>query len=186
MNAKGFSQSDYENKTGFAVQENKPKQSQFQNRSRKAEFRRQGSVLSSRPSVLWLPRLLISTMLPLSKPGNDRYHSRRIGRCSSTVEHSFRKAGVEGPNPSIGFMTMHGNDTPKEISEIQYGLYRSMSPAKKMTLLFDAYHTGRILAMAGIRMLNPSATEAEIRQIWVRQRLGEKLFTEAYGNVRNG
>ena len=24
-------------------------------------------------------------------------------RCSSTVEHSFRKAGVEGSNPSIGF-----------------------------------------------------------------------------------
>jgi hypothetical protein len=108
------------------------------------------------------------------------------GRCSSTVEHSFRKAGVEGPNPSIGFMTIHGNDTPKEISDIQYGLYRNMSPAKKITLLFDAYHTGRILAMAGIRMLKPSATEAEIRQIWARQHLGEKLFSEVYGNVRNG
>jgi len=30
MNAKGSSQRDYENKTGFAVQQNKPKQSQFQ------------------------------------------------------------------------------------------------------------------------------------------------------------
>ena len=109
-----------------------------------------------------------------------------LGRCSSTVEHSFRKAGVEGPNPSIGFMTIHKNDTPKEVSDIQYELYRSMSPAKKITLLFDAYHTGRILAMAGIRMLRPSATEAEIRQIWTRQHLGGKLFSEVYGNARNG
>jgi len=83
-------------------------------------------------------------------------------------------------------MTIDKSDTPKEISDIQYGLYRRMSPAKKITLLFDAYHTGRILAMAGIKMLNPSATEAEIRQIWTRQHLGEKLFSEVYGNVRNG
>ena len=36
------------------------------------------------------------------KPGNEQYDIRHIGRCSSTVEHSFRKAGVEGPSPSIG------------------------------------------------------------------------------------
>jgi hypothetical protein len=30
MNAKLFAQRDYENKTGFAGQQNKPKQSQFQ------------------------------------------------------------------------------------------------------------------------------------------------------------
>jgi len=83
-------------------------------------------------------------------------------------------------------MTMHKNDTPKEISDIQYELYRGMSPAKKITLLFDAYHTGRILAMAGIRMLKPSATEAEIRQIWARKHLGGKLFSEVYENIRNG
>jgi len=55
MNAKGFSQRDYENKPTFAVQENKPKQSQFSNRKtdgrrQKAEDRRQKAedrVLSS-------------------------------------------------------------------------------------------------------------------------------------------
>jgi hypothetical protein len=83
-------------------------------------------------------------------------------------------------------MTTYRNDTPKQIRDIQYDLYRSMSPAKKIALLFDAYHTGRILAMAGIRMLRPSATQAEIRQIWTRQHLGEKLFSEVYGNVRDG
>ncbi len=106
MNAKGFSQSDYENKTGFAVQENKPNQSQSGNRSHKTEVRRQSSVLRSRSSVLWPRRLLINPMKPLCKPGNDQYYSRHIGRCSSTVEHGFRKAGVEGPNPSIGFVNL--------------------------------------------------------------------------------
>jgi uncharacterized protein len=40
------------------------------------------------------------------KPGNDQYYSRHIGRCSSTVEHGFRKAGVVGSNPTIGFMNL--------------------------------------------------------------------------------
>ena len=43
-------------------------------------------------------------MKTLYKPGNNRYYIRHISRCSSMVEHSFRKAGVEGPTPSIGFM----------------------------------------------------------------------------------
>ena len=38
----------------------------------------------------------------LYKPGNDRYYSRLDCRCSSMVEHSFRKAEVEGSTPSIG------------------------------------------------------------------------------------
>ncbi len=39
MNAKAFSQRDYEKKSGFAVQENKPKQSQSGNRSQKTKVR---------------------------------------------------------------------------------------------------------------------------------------------------
>jgi hypothetical protein len=41
-------------------------------------------------------------MNPLYKTPNIQYHNRRIRRCSSMVEHSFRKAGVEGSTPSIG------------------------------------------------------------------------------------
>ena len=37
------------------------------------------------------------------KSRSEQYHIRHISRCSSMVEHSFRKAGVEGPTPSIGF-----------------------------------------------------------------------------------
>ena len=48
------------------------------------------------------PRLIIDPMLPIYKPGNDQYYVRRKCRCGSMVEHSFRKAGVEGSNPPIG------------------------------------------------------------------------------------
>ena len=42
-------------------------------------------------------------MLLLYKLSNVQYYSRRKSRCSSMVEHSFRKAEVEGSTPSIGF-----------------------------------------------------------------------------------
>ena len=51
-----------------------------------------------------------SNMAVLYNPADNRYDGS-VGwylpnilfcRCSSMVEHSFRKAGVEGPNPSIG------------------------------------------------------------------------------------
>ena len=48
--------------------------------------------------------LFIDRMRFLYKPVNDQYYIRHIGRCSSTVEHGFRKAGVVGPNPTIGFV----------------------------------------------------------------------------------
>ena len=49
----------------------------------------------------WSRKVVISN--GLYKTVNVRYDIRHISRCSSTVEHSFRKAGVEGPNPSIGY-----------------------------------------------------------------------------------
>ena len=51
-------------------------------------------------------RQKIDRMKRLYKPVNDKYDIRHVGRCSSMVEHSFRKAEVEGSNPSIGFMNL--------------------------------------------------------------------------------
>ena len=42
----------------------------------------------------------------LYKTDNEQYYIRYKRRCSSMVEHSFRKAEVEGSNPSIGFMNL--------------------------------------------------------------------------------
>lgn len=73
-------------------------------------------------------------------------------------------------------------DTPKEVLEFQYDLYRKMSPAKKIELAFDAYHTGQQLAMAGIKMQYPSADENQVWHIWAKRHLGEDLYNKAYGS----
>jgi hypothetical protein len=77
------------------------------------------------------------------------------------------------------------SDTTVEAREVQLKLYRRMSPARKMELIFDAYRTGRLLAMAGIRMLNPDATEKQIWHIWAKKHLGEDLYNKVYGNKEN-
>ncbi|MDD5134330.1 MAG: hypothetical protein PHP01_02820 [Phycisphaerae bacterium] len=72
-------------------------------------------------------------------------------------------------------------DTPKEILEIQYDLYRKMSPAKKFRIICDAYSFGQSLAMAGIRMQYPSANQDDVWKIWAKRHLGEELYNKVYG-----
>jgi len=72
-------------------------------------------------------------------------------------------------------------DTPKSVLEIQYDLYRKMSPAKKFRIVCDAYRFGQFLAMTGIRMRYPNASEKEVKQIWAKEHLGEELYNKVYG-----
>ena len=109
------------------------------------------------------------------------------------VEHGFRKAGVESSNLSIGcslfsqvkYQKMNKTDTTPDAHNIQYDLYRRMSPAKKIELIFDAYRTGQLLAMASIRMLNPAATDKQVWYIWAKRHLGEDLYNKVYGGQKN-
>ena len=80
---------------------------------------------------------------------------------------------------------MTQTDTSKEADEFVVGLYRKMSPDVKVSLVFDAYRTGKILSMAGLKQLHPNATEKKIWYLWAKQHLGEKLFNAAYGDVLN-
>jgi hypothetical protein len=51
-----------------------------------------------------------------------------------------------------------------------------------MELIFDAYRTGRILSMAGIRMQYPQADENQLQEIWAKRHLGEDLYNKVYQN----
>jgi hypothetical protein len=73
------------------------------------------------------------------------------------------------------------SDTTPEARDIQCELYRGMSEAEKLRLVFETYHAGRRLAMTGLRLRHPEADEAELERLWARQHLGGKLFDEAYG-----
>ena len=76
-------------------------------------------------------------------------------------------------------------DTSKEANKVLIDIYRRMSVADKVKHIFEAYQTGKLLAMAGLRQLHPQATENQIWYLWAKQHLGEKLFNEVYGDKTN-
>jgi hypothetical protein len=59
-----------------------------------------------------------------------------------------------------------------------------MSPARKIELVFDAYRTGQLLSMAGIRNQYPSASEDEVWHIWAKRHLGEELYNKVYCSTK--
>jgi len=78
------------------------------------------------------------------------------------------------------------SDTPPEVVRGQYEIYRRMSPARKFQLIFDTYEMGKQLAMAGLRIRHPGASEEQLRRLWAQQHLGRELFEEVYGARLHG
>jgi len=78
------------------------------------------------------------------------------------------------------------SDTPPEVVRVQYEIYRRMSPARKFQLIFDTYEMGKQLAMAGLRIRHPGASEEQLRRLWAQQHLGRELFEEVYGARLHG
>ena len=73
------------------------------------------------------------------------------------------------------------SDTGPAARSVQCELYRGMSEAEKLRLVFETYHAGQRLALTGLRMRHPEAGEEEVRRLWARQHLGADLFDAAYG-----
>lgn len=76
---------------------------------------------------------------------------------------------------------MKNTDTSPEARRVVCELYRQMTPARKFELIAQAYDFGKSLAMAGIRLRHPNATDTEVREMWARQHLGDELYEKAYG-----
>lgn len=77
---------------------------------------------------------------------------------------------------------MDQRDTSEDAGKVLAEIYRRMPVATKVGRLFDAYQVGKMLSMAGLRNLHPRFTEKEIWYCWAKQRLGEELFNDAYGD----
>jgi hypothetical protein len=73
------------------------------------------------------------------------------------------------------------SDTSPEARRVQCELYRRMSPARKFELLFHTYEMGKQLALAGLRMRHPDASQEELWRLWAQQHLGRDLFEKVYG-----
>lgn len=75
------------------------------------------------------------------------------------------------------------SDTSREAQKIQYDLYRLMSTSRKIELVFDAYRTGQLLSIAGIRTQFPDADDEQVWHIWAKRHLGEELYNKVYGGI---
>jgi hypothetical protein len=73
------------------------------------------------------------------------------------------------------------SDTTPEARQVQEELWRRMPLGRRLELVFDMYDTGQQLALAGLRLQHPEATEEELWRLWARRHLGEELFERVYG-----
>ena len=72
-------------------------------------------------------------------------------------------------------------DTDRAAEARRAGLFRAMSPRRKVELVEDANRTARELALAGIVARHPTATEQQRDRLLLGLILGEPLATEIYG-----
>jgi len=72
-------------------------------------------------------------------------------------------------------------DTPHEVQRAHYEIIRRMPLDRRLELVFDTCEMGRGIAMAGLKMRHPNATEKELWWLWAHQHLGQTLFDEVYG-----
>lgn len=77
------------------------------------------------------------------------------------------------------------NDTSAEAEQVLCRLYRNMTIAQKAQRIFSAYRMGKMLAMAGIRMSHPEASEEQIWHLWARRHLGDELYEKVYQGKEN-
>ena len=73
------------------------------------------------------------------------------------------------------------NDTSPEAERVLYEIYRAMPPWRKLEIVDDAIRTSLYLAMLGLRLRHPNASEAELRRRLLGLVLGEDLATRVYG-----
>jgi hypothetical protein len=65
------------------------------------------------------------------------------------------------------------SDTSPEAERVLIDIYRRMPFARKWKIIGETFRTARVLHAAGVRLRNPAATDGDIRDDWLRKRLGE-------------
>ena len=81
------------------------------------------------------------------------------------------------PNRSV-------NDTSDDAAEARHRVLRAMPPSRKVALVEDANRTARRLALAGIQLRFPGASDEERSRLLIDLLLGEELAVRAFGPRR--
>jgi hypothetical protein len=82
---------------------------------------------------------------------------------------------------NTAFRGREDGDTSPEVLRVQYEICRRVPVGRKLEFTFSMYDTGRLLALAGLRMLHPDASEAQLQRLWALKHLGPELFEQVYG-----
>ncbi len=80
-------------------------------------------------------------------------------------------------------MSPYYSDTHPEMEALQIRLLREASPARKMELLAGLNASAKTLALNGLRMRYPKASESELRRRLAGLLLGEELARKVYGDL---
>lgn len=74
-------------------------------------------------------------------------------------------------------------DTSPEAWAVFLDIQKRMTPGEKIARVFELSALVKAMAAAGLRQRYPDANDEEIRLRAIRQRLGDELFNEAYGDA---
>lgn len=111
----------------------------------------------------------------------------RVRRFDRAVQSMIMRFSGERAFAAIIQTSMSGkhgvgiSDTSPDAAEVQLRIYRAMSPARKIALVEDANRTARRLALAGIELRYPHASESERFRLLMDLILGKDLAEKAYG-----
>ncbi len=74
-------------------------------------------------------------------------------------------------------------DTHPKMEALQIELWRAANPTRKMQMLAQLNQSARLLAMAGLRLQYPQASETELRRRLAGLLLGEEIARKVYGDL---
>ncbi len=80
-------------------------------------------------------------------------------------------------------MTQVFPDTPPETEHVLFTLLRDIPPWRKLEMVAQLNQAGRELALAGLRMRYPAATQDELHRRLADILLGAELAARVYGPV---
>ena len=78
---------------------------------------------------------------------------------------------------------MAANDTTNDAEQVLTDVYRRMPVEQKWRQLGDLYRTARLLHEAGVRLRNPTATDRDVVEDWLRMTLEPELFQQVRESI---
>jgi hypothetical protein len=80
-------------------------------------------------------------------------------------------------------MPIPPSDTHPKIKALQIDLLRKATPERKLEMMAELNASARMLALSGLRVRYPQASERELQRRLAGLLLGEKVASKVYGSI---